>query len=535
MIAATSVLAIGGSLALAGSASAVPIPWGASTDTGSTTVYGLYNQASPGLIQAQNLIVLANGISQGGGGAPVDSGFPTAFTAATSLTAANVAEIATDVSASANTSILELATCVSGFLTAASLPPTPTNVTGGATYCKGNQAALNAAATTFTGTVQPAVVKAAASWPQLSSLLTMLQPFPGTLYSIDGNVSVRSAATVAAKGAATSYSITAAVNGAAASGGYVLPSGFTMTFPNAFTVNTSLASAELPVADEASPPTAKAIGTVTVATPVASEFGGANGKITGGVYVINAIGNITQPDLELWFGPGIYLLGTFPKTLAFPLTLTFGKASVAGAPDPIPFSSLAINFPAKTSPVKALSCTNLGQVGGSATDEVAGLAAQFGDTTDGFAATGTTPVALASTRTVVTNLCAPTTGKTTITGIKNGLPAVNIMLKGNGGSKFSNAVITLPTGITAKGLKAKDLKVSGAKLKSVKASGAKVTVTFKSATKSATVNFAKGLSVSKKLKTAVTKKKTKSLAIKFTVKYATAASTAGSVTVKKLS
>jgi hypothetical protein len=67
------------------------------------------------------------------------------------------------------------------------------------------------------------------------------------------------------------------------------------------------------------------------------------------------------------------------------------------------------------------------------------------------------------------------------------------------------------------------------------ASGAKVTVTLKSATKSATVNFATGLSVTKKLETAVTKKKTKSLAIKFTVKYAIATSTAGSVTVKKLS
>ena len=532
MIAATSVLAIGGSLAGASSASAAPIPWGSATDTGITSVYGLYNQASTGLIQAQNLIVLANGISEGGGHAAIDSGFTTAFTAATSLTSANVAEIATDISASANTSTLELATCVSGFLTAESLPATQANVTAGVSYCETTPGVLVTAATKFTGTVQPGVATAAASWPQLSELLSELEPFPGTLYSINGDVAISSAATVTAEGAATAYSITASTTGAAANGGYVLPSGFTLTFPSAFSVNTSLAGAELPASDETNPPAASAIGTVTVTTPVASEFGGAGGKLTGRVFVINANGSITRPDIELSFEPGIYLLGTFPSTLAFPLTLTFGEASVAGAPDPIPFSSLALSFPAKTSPVKALSCTSLGQVAGTATDEVAGLGAQFGDTSDGYAAAGDTPVALASTPTVVTDLCAPT-GAISISGIKKGAPKVAVTLKA--GSKFSSAVITLPTGFSTKGLKLKDLRLSGAKIKSLKASGGKVTVTFKSATKSATVTLLKGLSVTKKLETAIVKKKTKSLAVKFTVKYGSVTSAVGTVTVKKLS
>jgi len=537
-IAASSVLAIGAGMAIAAApASAAAIPWGATTDTGSTSVDGLYNQASNGLIQAQSLIVLTNGAEAATGGTPVDTGFTTAFTAASSLTAANVAEIGTDINSAGNEYRLEVGVCVSGFLTQESLQPTASNLQTAVAYCgsPSGAAAASAAATEFTGTIGPEVATAAASWPQLADLVSELEPFGGTLYSLDNDVTLTSAATVTATGTATAYSITGAVSGAAATGGYVLPAGFTMTFPNTFSVNTALAGAELPVADEASPPAASAIGTVTLATPVASEFGGTGGMITGSVFVINANNSITQPDLELSFGTGIYLLGTFPKTLAFPLTMTFGEASVAGAPDPIPFSNLTINFPAKTSPVKALSCSNLGEVTGTGTDEVAGLAAEFGDTTDGYTPTGTAPVNFATTNTVVTDVCAPTTGTTKITGIKNDAPVVDITLKGNGGSKFTNAVITLPSGLTANGLKAKDLKVSSAKLKNISAKGAKVTVNFKSATASATVDFIKGLKVTSKLETSVTKKKTKSLAIKFTVKYATATSTAGSVTVKKLS
>ena len=52
IIAASAALAMGGSLALAASASAAQIPWGSSTDTGTTSVYGLLNNAYGGLDQA---------------------------------------------------------------------------------------------------------------------------------------------------------------------------------------------------------------------------------------------------------------------------------------------------------------------------------------------------------------------------------------------------------------------------------------------------------------------------------------------------
>ena len=116
----------------------------------------------------------------------------------------------------------------------------------------------------------------------------------------------------------------------------MVPCGFAVTFPNAFTVNTALAGAELPATDEANPTQAQSIGTVTLKSPVADEFGGSNDLLTGNVFAINANNNIAQPDLELSFGAGIYLLGTFPKTLSFPLTVTFGEATVGNAQDPIP-------------------------------------------------------------------------------------------------------------------------------------------------------------------------------------------------------
>ena len=50
---------------------------------------------------------------------------------------------------------------------------------------------------------------------------------------------------------------------------------------------------------------------------------------------------------------------------------------------------------------------------------------------------------------------------------------VDLGLKGNGGTPFTSESITLPSGLSVKGLKSKDLKVSGAKLKSVSARGAR--------------------------------------------------------------
>jgi hypothetical protein len=547
IIAASAALALGGSLAIAASASAAQIPWGTAGVANSTSVNGLLTTADTGLISAQNLIVGANGLAGPpfSFGSPVDTNFTTEFTSASSLTAANVAEIGTDVATSGNTSQLEMSLCVFDVYPTATSDP---SVSDAFTACTaGGSPYLAGAVTTFTGTVQPGVASAAANWGELDSLVVQLYGesdaahFPGGLYSIDGDLSISSTGTVTSKGQPAAYSITAAVSGGATTG-YVLPSAFTMTFPNAFTVNTALAGAELPASDESSPPAAQAIGTVTLKSPVADAFGGANDLLTGNVFAINANNNIAQPDLELSFGTGIYLLGTFPKTLSFPLTVTFGEASVLGSPDPIPVSSLSLAFPAKTAPVKATNCSNLGAVTGTATDEVAGLALEFGDTSDGLTSpTGTpAPVSIASTNTVVTDLCPATVSKAKITGIKKGAPMVDLGLRGNGGTPFTSESITLPSGLSVKALKSKDLKVSGAKLKSVSGRGTKVTVNFKSKTKAATVDFLKGVVASSKLKKAVTRHKTKSLTIKYTTKYAPATAAAAnssvlSVTVKHLS
>ena len=153
---------------------------------------------------------------------------------------------------------------------------------------------------------------------------------------------------------------------------------------------------------------------------------------------------------------------------------------------------------------------------------------------------GNTPVSIASSNTVVTDLCPATVSKATITGIKKGTPKIDLGLKGNGGTPFTSESLTLPKGLSVKGLKSKDLKVSGAKLKSVSGRGTKVTVNFKSKTKAATVDFVKGVFATSKLKKSVTRHKTKSLMIKYTVKYAPATaaaanSTVFSVTVKHIS
>ena len=75
-----------------------------------------------------------------------------------------------------------------------------------------------------------------------------------------------------------------------------------------------------------------------------------------------------------------------------------------GSPGPRSRSSRS-SSPAKTAPVKATNCSNLGAVTGTATDEVAGLAAEFGDTSDGYTPSMNNPVAIASSNAVVTDLC----------------------------------------------------------------------------------------------------------------------------------
>ena len=111
LIAASAALSLGGALAVASSASAASIPLGAANASTNSSLNGLLNQANTGLVQAQNLIVSANGLAQAGVGTPVDANFTSNITAS-GLTSAIVAEIGTDIAASSHTGQLELTICV---------------------------------------------------------------------------------------------------------------------------------------------------------------------------------------------------------------------------------------------------------------------------------------------------------------------------------------------------------------------------------------------------------------------------------------
>ncbi|MGH2862560.1 MAG: hypothetical protein ACRDLT_13800 [Solirubrobacteraceae bacterium] len=539
-----AALTVGASLAVASSASAIPVPIGSSADapyggTGApASVYSLYNAASNvALVPAEDLIVLTNGILAGNSQAPVDASFTTAFTSASSLTSSNVAEIATDIAASANTANLEFGTCVSAYLTAHSEQPTTTNVQSGSAYCKSTSSALSAAATEFTGTIQPGVASAATSWPDLSQLVGFLGSASGTMQSADS-------ATVSSSGTVTSITQPLAYNVAlsAPSGGYIVPSAFGLTFPAGLSVNAALVADEVNASSNTTAvelnPNGTSIGTVTLTSPLADEFGGSNNQLVGKIYVVqtgqsSGQGSATQPYLELWFpGDGahpIYDLGSFPSSLAFPLTLNFGEAfvSLLNAQEPLPLNSLEVSFPAATSPVKTSSCTTLGTAGGAITDSIGGLAYEFGDTGDGVSSATGTPAAvtLAATPTVVTNQCVAMVAKhpkkikntagVTAAGLTSGHPIFRVKIKAK--QAFKTITITLPRGLHFVKAKAKKLakEITGAKIKSVRIIRGKLVIRLKKAVKSETIKTKRSLiGETKGLIKSIKKHKTKKLTLR---------------------
>ncbi|MDE3131758.1 MAG: hypothetical protein KGL16_11450 [Acidobacteriota bacterium] len=529
-----AAVAVGGTLAIASSASAIPVPIGTSTDTpysGSgtpTSVYSLYNAASNGLLLAENLIFATH----------IDStNFGTAFTSASQLSSTNVAQIASDfaVTASSNPSNfykLDTAWC-----------ETPT-AQGGAgqssTVCTSNGGIPPTAITTeFTGTVQPAVAQAAANWPSLSQLVGFLSPITGSTLNSADSATVSSSGTVTSLTSPFAYDIKLS----APAGGYVLPSAFSLSFPAGLSVNTALVADEVNASTNTAAvelnPTGTSIGTVTLTSPLADEFGGSGGQLVGNIYVVqtgqsSGQGSVTQPYLELWFPAGghpIYALGAFPGSLAFPLKLSFnGPAGAAGevfvsllnAWEPLPLSSLELNFPAATSPVKSSSCSSIPTVGATVTDAIAALALQFGDSSDGYdTSTGkTSEVALAASPTVVTNKCATVTKfKSTATGSASGLtsghPTFTIRIKT--AAAFGTVTLGLPGGlkfVKSKHL-AKQVAASGARIKSVRIAGGRLVVTLKSKVKSVTIRTKRGaVSETKALIKSIKKHRTKKLVVR---------------------
>lgn len=399
--------------------------------------------------------------------------------------------------------------------------------------------ALLATPSNVTSTTSDAINLAATNLANLQALASFATDdptdFPGGLFSVDGDVSLSTSATVTGLGQPTLYTTKMSVSGSASTG-YVLPSQFTLTFPAVFGINAGLVSKEIQPSQASNPPTSDAIGTATVVSPaIAALVPGSKGvDNTATVYAVanpNA-SDITHPSFEVYLGQGDYISGTL-SGVSFPLTVTFGEPQVGGQSVPLPFSSFSMTFPVATSPLEAESCTDLSELTGTMTDGAAAIAAAAGDTADSGA------VPLAASPTVVTDEC-PAIAAARIRGIKHGKPSLRITLKGNGGTPFTSEMLTLPSGLSAKGLKAKDLKVIGAKVKSVSGKGAKVTITFRSKTASANVLFKAGLVASSKLVRSVSKHKTKSLKLTYSVEYAptgaaAAASTATTLTVKGLS
>ncbi len=516
LIAASSVLAVGGTLAIASSASAINIPIGTSADSAPTqnTINGLYNEANAGLLQAQQLVAAAG----------VDAAnFPAPFTSASSLSATNVAQIAQDVANPAYTSSLELTACAGGLVSAGQTEANAVAAceTPGSTYLAAAQAAFT--------TEQPQVALAAASWTEFSGLLLVasLDPadFPAGIFTVDGALQVSSSATVTAAGSPAAYTIAYSTT-TAAKGGYVIPSSLSLTIPADFGVNTALVKAEINASSNTAAveakPTGPSIGTVKLTTPGATIIGASGKSLTGKIYVITTgagtgAGSLIEPYLELNFGNGVYVLGTAAGSYtSLPLTIDFGEAQgVTGYPNgaPLPFSSLQLSFPAATSPVRANSCTNLGTVTGTATDNLAALGLEFGDSSDGLtSATGTAAaVKLAATRTVVTNGCTSASGSGS--GLTGGEPTFTLKVKA---PAFKTLSVGLPGGL--KFVKAKqetkELSLSGASVKSAKIAGGKLVITLKKNATSVTLKLKKGaVSETNGLINSIKHKKTKNLGI----------------------
>ncbi len=352
-------------------------------------------------------------------------------------------------------------------------------------------------------TDKPAVISAGESWDQLSSLVDNLGSVTG-LNSVD-TATITSSGTVTAVNQPIAYNITET----AASGGYMLPGAFTFTFPAGLSVNTALVGAEINAAANGTSaaaiaaveanPSGTPIGAVTLTSPIADSYGGSNNQLVGKIYVVqtgatSGQGTVTQPYLELWFGPYIYSLGAFPGSLSFPLTIQFGEASTPLGLEPLPTTSLALSFPAATSPVKSASCTTLGTVTGTATDSVANLAYEFGDTSDGVSSTSGTaqPVNLAASATAVTNKCVKPAATGSVGGLTSGHPTFTLKVKA--ATAFGTVTVGLPGGlkfVKSKKL-AKEVSAAGAKVKSVKIAGGKLVITLKSKVTSVTLKTKNG-------------------------------------------
>ncbi len=282
-IAASTVLALGGTLAIASTASAAQIPTGSSSDapySGSGTassLWSLSNGITSNLVTAAEIDQAATGAGDTGNTLPATP----AISDASGLTNTNVGEIAADWANSSNE------TYYVGVLT---------EETGSSSTAQADYNQLAAALPTL-------AAEYSSELPDLTQLIGLAgydpTDYPGGLYTIDGDAAVSSAATVTKVGVPTQYTVALkTTGGAVASGeqGYVLPSAFSVSFPKYFSINVGLLGDEIQSSQVSDPPAKDAIGTVTLKSPAVIGYSlGSTDTLTGKVFAVAPTGSGDDP------------------------------------------------------------------------------------------------------------------------------------------------------------------------------------------------------------------------------------------------
>jgi hypothetical protein len=444
-IAASSLIAVGGTLAVTAAASAAQMPFGAVGDAPysgvgpATSLYAIANTTPAPLASAAQMLDTAGDTAMANGGSPW---------AASDINASNAGQIVADFSGKP----------VFGY--------TPTS----GSYLAGVKSSdptykADLATVTNLGQLYASIqVLSIGDLPSYGG-----KAYPGGPYSVDGNTEITSKATVTGVGKPVAYTMTLKTTGAAtATGktGYIIPQSETFTYPKDFGINLSVLKDEVPYADINDPASAgKPVGTLTSRSPLAQIAGGTGTTVTGSVYLVkNANPKNLVPYMVLEIGSNVSVLGTL-SGVTFPLTVTFSTPTVFGGALtlPVPLSNLTVSFPAATSPFVVNSCTKISSPTGAVTDFLSPYAPAFGDYSDGDAS-GLNQLAGAvrvpSTKTVLTNACpALKASHGSASGVARGKPHFGFRLSDN--APFSSFTVGLPPGFSYRKFSAADIKVSG--------------------------------------------------------------------------
>jgi hypothetical protein len=275
--------------------------------------------------------------------------------------------------------------------------------------------------------------------------------------------------------------------------------------------------------------TCKPVGSVTAQSPLYPT------ALTGQAYLTGTLQGLT---ITLVFP------APFPLTLVGSVNLNTNVTTFTGLPD-IPLTDLAVTL---NSGSTALFSTNCAQASGTST---ATLTDQNGDETakptssytiancgaPPTSPTGTSKSGSGSSSSAKAG--TPKVSSTRLAGLKTGKPSLRFTATaGKHAPKLKTVTVSIPKGLTLvpKKGKVKGVSVKGAKLSSATAKGGKLVVTFKAATKKATIIVgSKALKESAGLKKkAAGKKKLKTLKLTVVARNASGKRTTIHVTATKL-